>query len=129
MTWTKTASDSSTSSSDNALNAVIYGSNIFVAVGYTKGSGMILTSPDGVTWTQRTSDSPAWFNAVGYGNNTFVVVGDKGTILTSYDGVTWTNRTSGVSDYLDRALSKFVLRPLRQSGVRRLLGESAPVRT
>ncbi|MBF0339014.1 MAG: hypothetical protein HQL05_14445 [Nitrospirae bacterium] len=30
--------------------------------------------------------------------------------------------------YLDRALSKFVLRPLRQSGVRRLFGESAPVR-
>ena len=57
-----------------------YGNGLFVAVG---GSGTILTSPDGVTWTARTSGTGNGLRGVAYGNNTFVAVGEYGTILTS----------------------------------------------
>ena len=76
---------------------------LFVAVG---DNGTILTSPDGTTWTQRTSP-PGPFGArvhlydVTYGNGLFVTVGgDNGTILTSPDGTTWAKRNSGTSNDL-----------------------------
>jgi hypothetical protein len=65
-----------------------------VAVG---GSGTILTGPDGITWTSRTSGTSEGLLGVTYGNSTFVVVGTNGTILTSPDGTSWTSRTSGTS--------------------------------
>ena len=59
-------------------------------------NGTILTSPDGISWTQRTSGSQQ-FDLYGltYGNGLFVTVGESGSILTSPDGITWTERTSG----------------------------------
>ena len=66
--------------SGTPLYAVTYGNNTFVAVG---AYGTILTSTDGVSWTQRTSPTSNHLRAVTYGNNTFVAVGDYGTILTS----------------------------------------------
>jgi len=45
--------------------------------------GTILTSPDGVTWTPRTSGTSNDLNGVAYGNGTFVAVGEDGIILTS----------------------------------------------
>jgi photosystem II stability/assembly factor-like uncharacterized protein len=76
---------------------------LFVAVG---DNGTILTSPDGTTWTQRTSP-PSPFGArvhlydVTYGNGLFVTVGgDNGTILTSPDGTTWAKRNSMTSNDL-----------------------------
>src|ERR1019366_3068922 len=71
------------------LTAVAFGNNEFVAVGTpaftaTDTSAVILTSPDGVTWTRRVSGAYVTiFNGVGYGNNEFVVVGSVGKILTS----------------------------------------------
>jgi hypothetical protein len=58
---------------------VTYGNGTFVAVGR---NGTILTSRDGVNWTQRTSGGNQ-LKGVAYGNNTFVAVGEYGTILTS----------------------------------------------
>ena len=77
----------------NDLAAVTYGNGIFVAVG---GAGTILTSPDGVTWTQRVSGDYTLLNAVTHGNGTFIAVGENGTILTSQDGVTWTKISSEI---------------------------------
>jgi hypothetical protein len=51
-----------------------------VAVG---SGGTILTSPDGVKWTRRTSGTNNLLYGVTYGNGLFVAVGDRGTILTS----------------------------------------------
>jgi hypothetical protein len=51
-----------------------------VAVGIL---GTILTSPDGVTWTERTSGTSRNLNSVTYGNGTFMAVGEYGTIVTS----------------------------------------------
>lgn len=79
------------------LFGITYGNGIFVAVG--SGSyrsegvpeGMpttILTSPDGIHWTSRSS---GWIGeplrAVAYGDNGFMAVG--GTVLTSSDGTAW----------------------------------------
>ncbi len=75
--------------------------NSFIAVGL---SGKILTSPDGITWTARSSGNNLLaINAVEYSPtlNLFVVVADGRTIsshiLTSPDAITWTTRTSASS--------------------------------
>lgn len=52
-------------------------------------SGNILTSSDGVNWTERSSVTPASFNGITYGNNNFVAVGLSGAIITSTDGINW----------------------------------------
>ncbi len=66
----------------NNLNGVTYGNGTFVAVGH---GNTILTSPDGVNWTRRESDTTKEKDllCVTYGNNTFVAAGDNGTILQS----------------------------------------------
>jgi len=71
---------------------------MFVSVG---DPGTILTSPDGNSWTKRTSGISKYLYGVTYGNRLFVTVGESGTILTSSDGIfSWTKRTSGTSKYL-----------------------------
>ena len=71
---------------------------LFVSVG---DPGTILTSPDGNSWTKRTSGISKYLYGVTYGNRLFVTVGESGTILTSSDGIfSWTKRTSGTFDYL-----------------------------
>jgi hypothetical protein len=103
-TWT------SRTSQGYSLNGVAYGNGRFVAVG---NGGTILTSPDGVSWTQRTSGTIYPLYGVAYGNGTFVAVGgyfdyygfsdymsSASTILTSTDGVNWTRRTSGTDNRL-----------------------------
>ena len=78
------------------LSSPLFGQS-FVSVG---NSGTILTSPDGNSWTERTSGTSKYLRGVTYGNELFVTVGFFGTILTSPDGITWTERTSGTSKYL-----------------------------
>ena len=75
------------------LNSIAYGNNTFVALAET-----IVTSSDGVTWTQI----PGYYDlsSVAYGNNTFVAVGSPGAIFTSSDGITWTPQQSGTTGYL-----------------------------
>jgi hypothetical protein len=74
----------------STLYSITYGNNQFVAVG---SSGTIRTSPDGVSWTVRTSgtndalDALRVLYSITYGNNQFVAVGSSGTIRTSPDGV------------------------------------------
>lgn len=81
---------------DEDLRAVTAsGAGLFVAVGQ---AGYIVTSPDGITWTQRTAPNTSWdFHDVHYANGLFVAVGhddlDDPAIATSPDGITWTART------------------------------------
>jgi Divergent InlB B-repeat domain/Chitobiase/beta-hexosaminidase C-terminal domain/Immunoglobulin domain len=67
------------------LRGVGYGSGTYVAVG---SSGVILTSPDGLGWFFRRSDTTENFLDVCYGGDMFVVVGG-GTILNSQPFVTY----------------------------------------
>ena len=83
-----------TSGTTSGLYGVAYGNGTFVAVGWET----ILSSSDGVTWTDRYTGSGLvglMFNAIAYGNGTFVAVGPEGCIATSPDGVTWTDRSIG----------------------------------
>jgi trimeric autotransporter adhesin len=65
--------------------------DVLVAVG---NEGLILTSSDGVRWTQAASGTNRFLSAVTLVGSTFVVVGEAGTVLTSLDAVTWTAQTS-----------------------------------
>lgn len=79
---------------------VAYGNGLWVAVAETTSTTAgIATSPDGITWTFRTTTAPgAVWAAVAYGNGTWVAVsGSTSTsaaIATSPDGITWTFRTT-----------------------------------
>jgi hypothetical protein len=83
ITWTNVASSSPFTT---VLNGVTYGSGTFVAVGYpspSTGFSTILTSPDGIAWTERTANSVQTLRGVAYGDGTFLAVGEQGTILQS----------------------------------------------
>jgi photosystem II stability/assembly factor-like uncharacterized protein len=92
--WTAVAN-----SPDIWLNAIAYGNNRFVAVGYD--GEMAYSDDNGVTWTavadsKFPSNSDGGdggsfsINAIAYGNNRFVAVGDNGKMAYSDDGISWT---------------------------------------
>jgi hypothetical protein len=59
-----------------------------------------MTSPDGITWTSRTSAANNNWQSVTYGNGLFVAVASSGTgnrVMTSPDGITWTSRVSAAN--------------------------------
>ena len=60
--------------------SAVYAEGYFVGVGQ---GGIIITSPDGNTWTQRVSNAVWTLKDVAFGNGTFVAVGDNGTIVQS----------------------------------------------
>ncbi|MEO8235611.1 MAG: hypothetical protein ABI549_09380, partial [Flavobacterium sp.] len=87
-TWTARSS----SAPGSQWRSVIYANGKFVAV----GSNIVMTSPDGITWTTRTAAANNNWNSVTYGNSLFVAVSNSGTgnrVMTSPDGITWTSRT------------------------------------
>jgi hypothetical protein len=60
-----------------------------------------LTSPDGITWTYRTSAADNDWKSVTYGNGLFVAVANTGTgnrVMTSSNGINWTTRTSAADN-------------------------------
>jgi hypothetical protein len=69
------------------LKGITYGNGQFVAVG-----GWVLTSADGVTWTQQSSGG---LSAVTFGNGHFVAVGRQ--IVSSSDGVNWVQQSLGTN--------------------------------
>lgn len=72
-----------------SFSGVTWSGTQFVAVGPL---GTIITSPDGITWTQRPVATTQALNAITWSGTQFVAVGAAGTILTSPDGITWTQR-------------------------------------
>lgn len=86
---------SGNSAADNAWQSVAYGNGLFVAVARDGGTQRVMTSPDGIEWTLRTTPERAW-NYVAYGNGTFVAVASfSGTsnYMSSPDGINWTQQT------------------------------------
>ena len=63
-------------------------------------SDKVLTSPDGITWTQQTSGITGFLYHIIYAGGKFLIVGRNGLILTSPDGITWTQQTSGTTEDL-----------------------------
>ena len=60
-----------------------------------------MTSPDGITWTIRTTPTDNEWRSVSYGNGIWVAVSSNGTgnrVMTSPDGITWTIRSTPVDN-------------------------------
>ncbi len=95
----------------NIFAATSNNSNLFVVAG---AAGALSTSPDGVTWTARTSQFLAGetINAAIWTGTQFVIVGGftSGRIATSPDGITWTLRAN------PNATSAFVSIAIAPSG-------------
>ena len=80
FTWT------SQTSPVNYWTAVTYGNGLFVAVASTGTGNRVMTSPDGITWTIRTSAANNFWSSVTYGGGLFVAVAQDGTgnrVMTS----------------------------------------------
>lgn len=95
--WTKVnqtyAANAATYTNSALFHAVEYQNSIFVAVGQ---SGLLMTSTDGVTWTERASalaSTASNIRDVVYLNNTFFIFNGAGNISYSSDGTTWTAAT------------------------------------
>ena len=78
--------DRSIPSATDGLQAVFWNGGQFVSVGL---HGRILTSPDGATWTSRTSDTTSTLSSIAWDDHQFVVAGAT-AFVTSPDAVTWT---------------------------------------
>ena len=96
----------SVKSAPKNVRAITYGNGMFVAVGSDSSSNAAMSSPDGSTWTARTTpgDSYYWYN-VTYGNKLFVATAyysyssRPNTVMTSPDGITWTAKTPPTIGY------------------------------
>jgi hypothetical protein len=62
--------------------------------------GTILSSPDGIIWTEINSGTNQSLRSIIWTSTHFVAVGDSGTILFSTDGLAWTQRVSGIQKSL-----------------------------
>jgi hypothetical protein len=78
----------------NPISSVAYGNGMYVAAG-----AWLITSPDGVTWTQQ--NSSAWYRlyAMTFSNGRFVGVGPYSRI-TSTNGINWTVGGPPTADYI-----------------------------
>ena len=83
-----------------AWQSICRGNGLFVAV--SNGTPRCMTSPNGITWTNRTITAQAW-KRVRYGNGLFVALapGDGANYLsTSSNGTSWTARSVPNTDSL-----------------------------
>lgn len=78
---------------------------LFVLVGSDQGgsNSVVRTSPDAVTWTNRTSPTAGLLRYVKWSAEAgvYVAVGNSGAIQSSSDATNWTSRTSGTSNNLN----------------------------
>ena len=83
---------------------VVWNGSIFVAVGgvYSTSTMYIMSSTDGITWTQRLNNTGTYsiLYGVAWNGSSFLAVGAGFTTARSNDGITWTpNNISGGSTY------------------------------
>ena len=119
---------SRTAPNDNKWSCVTWSPEeaIFVALStFDAVNPMCITSPDGITWTERTIPNGTWLDvAWSPTEGIFVGVQTLGNLATSPDGINWTTRTVSFSGDDMRAvtwspdLSLFVL--VKTSGTNRV---------
>lgn len=104
-TWTTRTSNTTRDLRDVAHNAKTSGAR-FVAVGgdAAPNTGGVISSDDGITWTQRQNTLATdrlWVVKFSPDLDQWCAAGDGGTLFTSADnGVNWTARTSGLADQI-----------------------------
>jgi hypothetical protein len=69
------------------LESIAYGP-LYVAVG---SEGAILTSPDGIAWTARSSGTSLSLRTVVWTGSRYLAAGGGGVLLASIDGVAWSS--------------------------------------
>jgi len=79
------------------LYSITFGNGRFVAVG---ANGVIVTSTNGIDWTNVSSPTALRLNTVTFGANRFVVGGDRGLLLWSEDGKNWVNASVAVNAHI-----------------------------
>jgi hypothetical protein len=94
----------------NALYDVAFAANLFVTVGTTDNgaSSLILSSTDGITWTQSRKVADEELYSVAYGASRFVAVGGYydnlgnpyDRVVTSSSGTSWSGQTGITPDFL-----------------------------
>jgi len=94
--WTFRASGTT-----ETLTSIAFGNGTFVA----GGVDLVLTSPDGVTWTRRSFGTPAYTGKIRFDGGKFTLVGNDGVILTSADGITWTTAVPATPGGIGRIVS------------------------
>ena len=94
--WTAIVSEADGNTAP-AWESIVYANGQFVALGRSTG---VLTSPDGLFWTRRSTGENNGWSAVTYGNGIYVGVGgvfpSNDTQITSLDGMTWESSSSGL---------------------------------
>src|SRR6476619_4179798 len=73
----------------NDLRGAFCGNGRFFLVG---DAGALVTSLDGITWTNQESGTNRDLYAAAFGNGVFLVAGTNGVISTSSNGVSWSLR-------------------------------------
>ena len=69
----------------NIGNSIAYGNDVFVIL---EGSKNVLTSSDGINWTEYNANIIG--NCITFGNGLFLITSNGSTFSTSPDGKTWT---------------------------------------
>ena len=73
-------------------NAIAWNGTVFCAI--ATSSAIAATSPDGITWTQRTLPVSSTWTGIAWNGTVFCVVAlFSANYVTSPDGITWTQRT------------------------------------
>ncbi len=85
------------SGSSNDLLSVAGSPGTIVAVGV---SGAVVTSTNGMDWSQQFSGVTSNLHKIVYGNGRFVAIGEDGLIITSADGVRWDSQDSGPGNWI-----------------------------
>lgn len=93
ITWTTNTGYTATTST---IRSLLYAGSQYVLAGQ---GGLLKTSPDGVTWTSRTSGTVSNINALTYGS-VYAYAADGGGISTSTDAITWNTQVSGTTSNL-----------------------------
>ena len=101
VTWAPQTVPASVGVATTTFRAVIFAGGQFVAIGQDQIglvlSTVIVTSPDGTTWTRRDVPYTQSARAITYTGSRYIVGGGTSTILTSTDAIAWTAETSNNS--------------------------------
>ncbi len=81
------------------------GNGLAVAAGHTYGGvGVITSTPDGLSWTERLNGGAA-FNHLVFGNGVFVAAGDSGRVAWSADAISWADVSPGAANGVSLAFT------------------------
>lgn len=94
-----------------SYNSLASNGTVYVGVGAVSQSGVIFTSPDFTTWTEKTPSGMKELYAVVYDGNKYLATGNQTVIESTDNGNTWT-QVASAGEYLNAlafGASRFVV--------------------